>query len=284
MRNRCCYWAYLPANSPGEYAALGKVAEGEELGSNLLRVRQRTLTSSIGGGSSTPQRAIKCRPRPRGHHWTRREGYAGLVTSAILTAAPSLTATEATVLELPPPRTEGGKRLIQALKLRRSIREYSDRPLPVQVLSDLLWAAFGINRPSGDRTAPYWRHIMVIDVYVAMADGVWLYEPKRRVLLPHSRDDIRAQTGLQDFVANAPLNLVYVAHGERMRDISANERRLYASVDSGFIGQNVYLFCASEGLATVFRGAVDYEKLNRTMQLDADQFVTFAQTVGYSRD
>jgi len=215
---------------------------------------------------------------------TRRKATAGLVTSAILTAAPSLAATEATVLELPPPRTEGGKRLIQALKLRRSIREYSDRPLPVQVLSDLLWAAFGINRPSGDRTAPYWRHIMVIDVYAAMADGVWLYEPKRHVLLPHSRDDIRAQTGLQDFVANAPLNLVYVAHGERMRDISANERRLYASVDSGFIGQNVYLFCASEGLATVFRGAVDYEKLNRTMQLDADQFVTFAQTVGYSRD
>jgi len=215
---------------------------------------------------------------------TRRKATAGLVTSAILTAAPSLAATEATVLELPPPRTEGGKPLIQALKLRRSIREYSDRPLPVQVLSDLLWAAFGINRPSGDRTAPYWRHIMVIDVYAAMADGVWLYEPKRHVLLPHSRDDIRAQTGLQDFVANAPLNLVYVAHGERMRDISANERRLYASVDSGFIGQNVYLFCASEGLATVFRGAVDYEKLNRTMQLDADQFVTFAQTVGYSRD
>jgi len=204
-------------------------------------------------------------------------------SSAILTAAPSLGATGSTVLELPPPRTEGGKPLIQALKLRRSIREYSDRPLPVQVLSDLLWAAFGINRPSGDRTAPYWRHIMVIDVYAAMTDGVWLYEPKRHVLLPHLPTDIRAQTGLQDFVANAPLNLVYVAHGERMRDIPANERRLYASVDSGFIGQNVYLFCASEGLATVFRGAVDYEKLNRTLQLEADQFVTFAQTVGYPR-
>jgi nitroreductase len=215
---------------------------------------------------------------------TRRTASVGLASSAILAAAPSLAATDSTVLELPPPRTEGGKPLIQTLKLRRSIREYSDRPLPAQVLSDLLWTAFGINRPSGDRTAPYWRHIMVIDVYAAMADGVWLYEPKRHVLLPHSRDDIRAQTGLQDFVANAPLNLVYVAHGERMRDISANERRLYASVDSGFIGQNVYLFCASEGLATVFRGAVDYEKLNRTMQLDADQFVTFAQTVGYSRD
>ena len=214
---------------------------------------------------------------------TRRVANAGLVTSAILTAVPSLAATGSAVLELPPPRTQGGKPLIEALRLRRSIREYSDRPLPLQVLSDLLWAAFGINRPSGDRTAPYWRHIMVIDVYAAMANGVWLYEPKRHVLLAHLRADIRAQTGLQDFVANAPLNLVYVAHGERMQDISANERRLYASVDTGFIGQNVYLFCASEGLATVFRGAVAYEKLNRTMQLEKDQFVTFAQTVGYPR-
>ena len=214
---------------------------------------------------------------------TRRTASAALVSSAILAATPSLAATDQPMRELPPPRTEGGKPLIEALKLRRSIREYSDRPLPAQILSDLLWAAFGINRPSGDRTAPYWRHIMVIDVYAAMADGVWLYEPKRHALLLHSRSDIRAQTGLQDFVAAAPLNLVYVAHGERMQDISANERRLYASVDTGFIGQNVYLFCASEGLATVFRGAVDYEKLNRTMQLETDQFVTFAQTVGYPR-
>ena len=214
---------------------------------------------------------------------TRRTASAALVSSAILAATPSLAATDQPMRELPPPRSEGGKPLIEALKLRRSVREYSDQPLPAQVLSDLLWAAFGINRPSGDRTAPYWRHIMVIDVYAAMADGVWLYEPKRHVLLLHSRTDIRAQTGLQDFVAAAPLNLVYVAHGERMQDISANERRLYASVDTGFIGQNVYLFCASEGLATVFRGAVDYEKLNRTMQLETDQFVTFAQTVGYPR-
>ena len=193
---------------------------------------------------------------------TRRQASAGILASAALTAAPTVTvAQELKPLDLPPPRSEGGQPLTTALKLRRSTREYSDRPLPVQVLSDLLWAAFGINRPSGDRTAPYWRHIMVMDIYVAMADGVWLYEPKAHMLLPHLKDDIRAQTGLQDFVATAPLNLVYVAHGERMTDVSAEERRLYASVDTGFIGQNVYLFCASEGLATVFRGAVDYPKL-----------------------
>ena len=214
---------------------------------------------------------------------TRRQVSAGLVSGA-LAAAQGIAAQEPTVMDLPVPRDDGGKPLIQALRSRRSIREYADRPLPTQVLSDLLWSAFGINRPaSGDRTAPYWRHIMVIDVYAAMADGVWLYDPRRHVLISHLRADIRAQTGMQDFVATAPLNLVYVAHGERMQDITPEERRLYASVDTGFIGQNVYLFCASEGLATVFRGAVDYKKLAGTMQLGSDQFVTFAQTVGYPK-
>jgi nitroreductase len=211
---------------------------------------------------------------------TRREANAGILASAIVAVAPALAAE---AIALPPPRSTGGKPLIEALKLRRSTREYSDRALPSQVLSDLLWAAFGVNRPSGDRTAPYWRHIMVIDVYAAMADGVWFYDPKRHALVPYSRDDIRVQTGQQDFVGTAPLNLIYVAHGERMQDVLPEERRLYASVDAGFIGQNVYLFCASEGLATVFRGAVDTAKLGQTMQLGKDQFVTFAQTVGYSR-
>jgi nitroreductase len=214
---------------------------------------------------------------------TRREAGVGLISSLGVAAASSLAdAQQATPLQLPPPRSQGGKPLIEALQLRRSIREYSPRPLPPQVLSDLLWAAFGINRPAtGDRTAPYWRHIMVIDIYAAMADGVWLYEPKVHKLLPHLRQDIRARTGTQVFVGKAPLNLVYVAHGERMGDIPAEDRRLYASVDAGFIGQNVYLFCASEGLATVFRAAIDYPMLARTMELGAGQFVAFAQTVGY---
>jgi hypothetical protein len=184
---------------------------------------------------------------------------------------------------LPPPRRTGGRPLMEALELRRSMREYSDRALAAQILSDLLWAAFGVNRPSGDRTAPYWRHVMVIDVYAAMADGVWLYDPHAHALAPHLSVDIRADTGRQDFVGTAPLNLIYVAHGERMTDVSAEDRRLYASVDTGFIGQNVYLFCASEGLATVFRGAVDYDKLANVLHLPKQQFVTFAQTIGYPR-
>jgi nitroreductase len=214
---------------------------------------------------------------------TRRFMNAGILASAAAATAPASAEEETKAIALPSPRSKGGKPLIEALALRRSTREYADRPLTTQLLSDLLWAAFGVNRPSGDRTAPYWRHIMVIDVYAALANGVWLYEPKQHALLPHLRADIRAQTGQQDFVGTSPLNLVYVAHGERMQDIAPQERRLYASVDTGFIGQNVYLFCASEGLATVFRGAVDYAKLDRTMQLGRDQFVTFAQTVGYPR-
>jgi nitroreductase len=216
---------------------------------------------------------------------TRRQASAGLLASAALAAAPGAAgAQELKPIELPTPRGGGGMPLTAALKLRRSTREYSDRPLPAQVLSDLLWSAFGVNRPSGDRTAPYWRHVMVMDIYMATAAGVLRYEPKAHALSPYLKADIRVQTGQQDFVATAPLNLIYVAHGERMTDLSPEDRRLYASVDAGFIGQNVYLFCASEGLATVFRGAVDTAKLGRTLDLPEGQFVTFAQTVGYPRD
>jgi len=213
---------------------------------------------------------------------TRRDVNTATLAGAVATAAGSLaSAAEREAIKLPAARMQGGMPLLSALKLRRSTREYSERSLSDETLSTLLWAAFGVNRPSGDRTAPYWRHIMVIDVYVARADGVWLYDPAAHALLPYLPDDIRARTGLQPFVATAGLNLVYVAHGERMTDISPEDRRLYASVDAAFIGQNVYLYCASEGLASVFRGAVDYAALAGAMKLPESQFVTFAQTVGY---
>ena len=215
---------------------------------------------------------------------TRRQANSGILASAALAAVPAFAATQKLKpIELPAPRAEGGMPLINALKLRLSTREFSDRPLPAQTLSDLLWAAFGINRPNGYRTAPCARYIIVIEIYVAMVDGVWIYEPKTHALLPHLAGDIRAETGVQNFVKTAPLNLVYVAHGERLMDDSPEERRLLASVDTGFIGQNVYLFCASEGLVTVFRGSVEYRKLKRTLKLPDQQFVTFAQTVGYPR-
>jgi nitroreductase len=213
---------------------------------------------------------------------TRRQVNTGLVAGIATVGISSKTFAQEKIV-LPAAIMQGGMPLMSALKARHSTREYSDQPLPLQLLSDLLWAAFGVNRPTGDRTAPYWRHIMVIDVYAVMAEGIWLYEPKSHSLLPHQTGDFRQQTGTQDFVGIAPLNLVYVAHGERMADISSEERRLYASVDAAFVGQNVYLYCASAGLGSVFRGAVDTAALGRAMKLPEGQFVTFAQTVGHPR-
>jgi len=215
---------------------------------------------------------------------SRRQVGAALLVGAAFAAMPLVSRAAANeVRALPLPRKTGGAPLLEALARRRSTREFADQALPPQLLSDLLWSAYGVNRPSGDRTAPYWRHIMVIDIYAVMSDGVWLYDPVQHALLPHLAGDIRGQTGLQDFVASAPLDLVYVAHGERMAEVSPEERRLYASVDTGFIGQNVYLFCASEGLATVFRGSLDHVKLAASMHLGPSAFVTFAQTVGYPK-
>lgn len=186
-------------------------------------------------------------------------------------------------VKLPAPRTAGGKPLMEVLGLRRSIREFEPKALSTEVISDLLWAACGINRPeTGDRTAPCWRHVIVIDLYLAMADGVWIYDPKTNSLLPHLPADIRTKIDLhQDYVGKAPLTLIYVGNHERMRDVDTWERRLYASVDAAFIGQNVYLFCASEGIATVFHQTRDHNQLGRTLQVSAEQFVVFAQTVGY---
>ena len=185
-------------------------------------------------------------------------------------------------IQLPAPRTTGGKSLLEALALRRSQREFSPRPLPLQVLSDLLWAASGINRPAtGGDTAPKWHNVRVIDIYLAMPDGVWIYEPSTHSLRGHLPADIRSQCGAQEFAGQAPLELIYTARRPLMRDLPVWDRRLYASVDAAFIGQNVYLFCASESLATVFRGTFDCRQLERTLQLSADQFVVFAQTVGY---
>ena len=196
---------------------------------------------------------------------TRREGEAALVARA-----------------LPPPRTSGGMPVMDALKARRSTREYSPRALSPQTLSDLLWAANGVSRESDLRTAPYARHIMIMDIYAAMSDGVWLYEPIEHILLPHLKDDIRAQTGEQDFAGVAALDLIYVAHGERMQEVGPEERRLTAAANTGFIGQNVYLYCASEGLGCVFRGALDAEAVGKLLRLSDGQFVAFAQTVGYA--
>ncbi len=184
-------------------------------------------------------------------------------------------------VRLPSPQTQTGRPLMQALKERRSTRSFKAEKLPAQVLSNLLWAAFGVNRPeSGKRTAPSAMDWQEIDVYVATADGLYLYDAKANRLLPIVGDDLRARTGTQSFVKDAPVNLVYVADLSRTRS-SSRDREMYVAADAGFIAQNVYLFCASEGLGTVVRGSIDREGLGKAMHLRPDQRILLAQTVGY---
>lgn len=181
---------------------------------------------------------------------------------------------------LPPPHRTGGMPLMQALDRRRSTRAFDRAPLPTQTLSDLLWAAGGVARAGDERTPSFGRGASAIDVLVALEDGVWRYDAGAHALERHCAADLRARTGFQDFAAWAPVELVYVADGERMPELEPGQRRLRAAVDAAFIGQDVYLFCASEGLATVFRAALDRDGLARALRLPGQQFVTFAQTVG----
>jgi len=187
-------------------------------------------------------------------------------------------------LELPKPQTDGGRPLMQVLRDRHSTREFKPDKLPLQVLSNLLWAAFGINRPeTGKRTAPSAMNWQEVDIYVALSEGLYVYDAKAHRLNPILADDVRAATGGQDFVKGAPLNLVYVADLARTKDAGAEEKDFYTTIDVGFISQNVYLFCASEGLATVVRGTVDRPALAKLMKLRPEQKITLAQTVGYPK-
>ena len=173
---------------------------------------------------------------------------------------------------------------MQVLKDRQSSREFSSEILPVQVLSDLLWAAFGINHPeSGKRTAPTAMNKQEIDIYVSMKEGLYLYNAKVHTLEPVIVEDIRAFTGGQSFVKDAPVNLVFVADFSKMGDGSEEQKTFYSATDTGFISQNVYLYCASQGLVTVVRGWVDKAALEKKMGLRSDQKVILAQTVGYPK-
>jgi SagB-type dehydrogenase family enzyme len=203
----------------------------------------------------------------------------------IVLAVPILSlAQELKPISLPPPQTEGGKPLMQALKDRHTTREFSSEKLSPQVLSNLLWAAFGINRPdTGKRTAPSAMNMQEIDIYVATAEGLYVYDAKGNKLDPVLAEDVRAATGMQPFVKDAPLDLVYVADLAKTGKASAEDKNFYTAADVGFIAQNVYLFCASEGLGVVVRGSVDRAALAKVMKLRSDQKILLGQTVGYPK-
>jgi SagB-type dehydrogenase family enzyme len=187
-------------------------------------------------------------------------------------------------IQLPAPQMDGGMPLMKALKLRCTIREYSAEALPPQELSNLLWAACGVNRSeSGKRTAPTARNMQEIDVYVALVDGLYLYDAKAHALNLVLAQDLREATGKQPFVKDAPVNLVFVADFAKMGDGTKEMKDFYSATDTGYISQNVYLYCASAGLGTVVRGHLDREALKTAMNLRADQNVVLAQTVGYPK-
>lgn len=173
---------------------------------------------------------------------------------------------------------------MQALSERKTSREYKSTTLPPQLLSNLLWAAFGINRPiSGERTAPSAHGAKEIEIYVVIPEGAYLYDPHKNILRLQLAGDIRAATGIQDFAKTAPLNLVYVSDFSKFPKDSEADRLFYSAADAGFISQNVYLFCASEGLATMVRAYINKPALKKILRLTANQHVMLAQSVGYSK-
>jgi nitroreductase len=187
-------------------------------------------------------------------------------------------------IRLPPPRMEGGMPLMETLKNRHSTREFGAKKVEPQVLSDLLWAANGINRPgSGMRTAPSARNWQEVDVYVITEEGAYLYDAKNHQLKMVAAGDHRKLAGTQDYVATAPVNLVFVADTSKVKGGSSNDESMYIGADTGFISQNVYLFCVSEGLVTVVRAMVDREALAPVLKLSKSQKITLAQSVGYPK-
>ena len=186
-------------------------------------------------------------------------------------------------VNLPEPQKTGGMPLMEALNHRQSSREYTNREPDLQTISNLLWAAFGVNREDGKRTAPSARDWREFDIYVVKADGWYVYEAEKNVLLKMSNEDARKYAGRQDFVHTAPLTLIYVADYDRMEGASDEIRDFYAATDVGFISQNVYLFCASEGIGTCVLGQVDRDKMREVFRLRPNQRVVLSQTLGYPK-
>ncbi|MDR1022424.1 MAG: SagB/ThcOx family dehydrogenase [Prevotellaceae bacterium] len=180
-------------------------------------------------------------------------------------------------IKLPAPQKNGGKPLMEALSERKSARTFDAKALSEQTLSNLLWAAYGFNR-DGMRTVPSANNKQEFEVYAVTEKGAYLYNAKENTLEQVSSEDLRAKTGGQAFVGTAPLNLVFAYDTKKMSD----EKIAYA--DCGFIAQNVYLYCTSEGLATVVRaGGMNREDLAKAISLKPGYAIVFSQTVGYPK-
>ena len=202
-------------------------------------------------------------------------------------------ATELKPIQLLKPEMDGGKSVLAALWQRRTNRNISDKPLPPQVLSNLLWAAWGVNRPEaggrGRRTAASASNSQEIDLYVVLPEGIYLYEAAGHRLLPVVAGDQRGKVGRQGgAMAKAPVNLVFVADIAKYANGRPQEpglkdaeiQKSYYNIATGMIAENVYLFAASTGLAAWFHNC-NKPALTETMKLRPQQRVLYAQTVGY---
>ncbi|MGB7567373.1 MAG: SagB/ThcOx family dehydrogenase [Chitinivibrionales bacterium] len=187
-------------------------------------------------------------------------------------------------IALPKPQMDKGKPLMQVLKERKSTREFSPRKISDQDLSNMLWAGFGINRPeTGGRTAPSAMNMQEIDLYVTLEQGCYRYDAKSNALILVVAKDLRPMAGKQAFVKDAPANIIFVADYSRIRKSSSNDSKSYSIADAAFTSENIYLYCASEGLATVVRASIDKPELAKAMKLMQDQEIIFGQTVGYPK-
>jgi len=211
----------------------------------------------------------------------------GPVLAGLSTPAPAPAQIGSLLRALPKPERTGGKPLLDALRERRTNRSIADTKLPPQILSNLLWAAWGINRDAtGMRTAPSAMAVREIDIYVFLAEGVYLFDPVPHGLKPVLSGDERAKTGNQADLGKAPVSLVYVADfnkytSGRMTVSDVTLQTAWSNAHAGFIGQNVYLYAASEGLACWFRAMIDQEGLGKLLNLRAGQKALYSQGVGY---
>lgn len=184
-------------------------------------------------------------------------------------------------IKLVSPEKTGGMPLMEALNKRTSARNISPKKLSNQELSNLLWAAFGINREeSGKRTAPTANDSRAMDVYVILENGAYKYSAEDHSLDLVVEKDLRNFAGKQDFVYTAPVNLVYVADYSKLK--SGSDKEIYSGAHAGFISENVYLYCTSAGLGTVVRAYVDKDILGKELNLNTNQKIILAQTVGYT--
>lgn len=203
------------------------------------------------------------------------------VAAAVALAEPAPAQVLAPVA-LPAPQKDGGKPLMQALAARATSRSFAKDALPLQTLSNLLWAAWGVNRPDGKRTAPSAHNWQEIDLVLLLPEGAYSYDAAAQALKPLVAGDLRRLGGLQGFVAEAPVTMVLVADTAKMEG-SRQDREQLAYADAAFISQNVYLYCASEGLATGVRVWIDRPALAKALKLREAQFPVMAQSVGYPR-